>query len=108
MRRTILRTTFLGSALAASALGLGVAQASGEGAGNPDANSFVCPVLGGQAGDHGKSGAIGELPGGEGTLIGPNVKVPMHATNDDGAGSPGDHVSPGDANYSPIWFGLTN
>lgn len=108
MRRTILRTAFISGALAGSVLAFGVAQASGEGKGNPEADSFVCPVLGGQAGEHGNSGAIHQLPSGEGTVIGPNLKVPMHATNDDGAGSPGDHVSPGDPNYSPIWYGITN
>ena len=70
-------------------------------------DGFVCPVLGGQAGgDHGNSAPskFVTLPGGDITIIGPDVSVPIHATNDDGAGSPGgDHASPGDPGYTPIW-----
>ncbi len=70
-------------------------------------DGFVCPVLGGQAGgDHGKSDPpkFVTIAGGDTTVIGPNVSVPVHATNDNGNGSPGGaHASPGDAGYSPIW-----
>jgi hypothetical protein len=73
-------------------------------------DSFVCPVLGGQAGgDHGNSAPspILTIPSGSSSVLGPDVSVPLHATNDDGAGNPADHVSPGDANYSPIWSNLS-
>jgi hypothetical protein len=66
-------------------------------------DGFVCPILGGKAGVNGKSQKIIQLPGGDYTVIGPDVRVPMHATNDNGAGSPRDsHASPGDSSYSPI------
>ena len=70
-------------------------------------DGFICPVLGGQAGgDHGNSSPdrFVTIGGGDTTIIGPEVNVPIHATNDDGDGTPGgDHTSPGDENYSPIW-----
>ena len=76
-------------------------------AGPEKVDGFVCPVLGGQAGEsHGNSDPqkFVTIGGGDTTIIGPDVSVPVHATNDDGAGSPGgDHASPGDPGYSPIW-----
>ena len=78
-------------------------------AGPPDkGDGFVCPVLGGQAGEeHGNSDpanivALGDT--GDYTIPGPDVFVPTHATNDEGAGTPaGDHDSPGDDGYTAIW-----
>ena len=68
---------------------------------------FVCPVLGGQAGGENGNSALEPfvtISGGDTTIIGPNVNVPTHATNDNGAGTPGGgHASPGDADYTPIW-----
>jgi hypothetical protein len=77
-------------------------------AGGPETtDGFICPVLGGQAGgEHGNSSPdiFVTIAGGDTTIIGPDVSVPVHATNDNGAGSPGgDHASPGDADYSAIW-----
>jgi hypothetical protein len=76
-------------------------------AGPETTEGFVCPVLGGQAGEsHGNSSPdqFVTISGGDTTIIGPDVTVPVHATNDDGDGSPGgDHASPGDPGYSPIW-----
>lgn len=69
--------------------------------------TFVCPVLGGKAGQHGNSEKqpFVTTGGGFNTVIGPEVIVPVHATNLDGAGSPdGPFASPGDKNYSPIWY----
>jgi hypothetical protein len=71
---------------------------------------FVSPVLGGQAGEHGKSPVI-QIPDGYEfyTVPGPQVTVPIHATNMDGAGNPygeydnEDYAVPGDPGYSPIW-----
>lgn len=82
-----------------------VFAAAGE---NPEkTDGFVCPVLGGQAGqDHGNSDPepIVGIGGGDSTVGGPDVQVPVHATNDDGAGTPpGPHASPGDTGYSAIW-----
>ena len=70
-------------------------------------DGFVCPVLGGQAGgDHGNSNPtpISPIADGDYTVGGPDVSVPQHATNGDGAGSPGgSHSSPGDTDYTAIW-----
>ena len=71
-------------------------------------DGFVCPILGGQAGEvHGNSepGKFVTLEeSGDTTIIGPDVRVPIQATNENGAGSPhGDHASPGDPGYTPIW-----
>ena len=77
-------------------------------ANGPDTtDGFVCPVLGGQAGgEHGNSSpdVFVSIAGGDTTIIGPDVSVPIHATNDNGNGNPGgDHASPGDADYTAIW-----
>lgn len=65
---------------------------------------FICPVLGGQAGEHGSADVIITPPGGFNTIIGPNVSVPVFATNDNGEGSSvGPFVSPGDDGYTAIW-----
>jgi len=81
-----------------------------ESNGTPEkTDGFVCPVLGGQAGgDHGNSSPkpIVGISNDDSTVIGPDVSVPEHATNDNGAGSPGgDHASPGDSDYTAIWGG---
>ena len=71
-------------------------------------DGFVCPVLGGQAGeDHGNSSPepIVEIGGDDSSVLGPDVSVPIHATNDNGTGDPGsaNHASPGDEDYTAIW-----
>jgi hypothetical protein len=85
-------------------LALGIAAVmAGPGAGVARAD-FVCPILpiSDQAAENGKR--FTQLPNGDYTIIGPNVNVPDHATNQDGAGSPeGAHAGPGDPGYSPIW-----
>jgi hypothetical protein len=70
-------------------------------------DGFVCPVLGGKGGqnaiDKGKGKFI-EIADGDLSVVGPEVHVPVHATNQDGDGSPGgDHASPGDEDYTAIW-----
>jgi len=77
-------------------------------AGGPEkTDGFVCPVLGGKAGEaHGNSdpSKIVEIGGGDYTVPGPDVNVPVHTTNDNGAGTPdGPHASPGDTEYTAIW-----
>ena len=68
---------------------------------------FVCPVLGGQAGDgQGNSDPdpIVNIPSGADSVIGPDVTVPKHATNDEGESTPaGPHASPGETSYTAIW-----
>ena len=72
-------------------------------------DGFICPVLGGEAGgDHGKSSPDPIVPIGDddSSVIGPDVTVPTHSTNQDGDGGPGpgvDRARPGDEDYSPIW-----
>jgi hypothetical protein len=64
---------------------------------------FVCPVL---STDSVLNSPLGGALGIEGyyTIGGPDVTVPVHATNGDGAGSPGGPFSqPGDTNYTAIW-----
>lgn len=76
-------------------------------AGPPETtDGFVCPVLGGQAGQNGSAGVFVQIGGGDYSVIGPDVSVPVHATNGDGAGTPpGPHSSPGDTDYTAIWAG---
>ena len=64
-------------------------------------DGFVCPVLGGKAGEHGKSQAIFGIYGGDYSVRGGDVSVPAHATN---TGFPSiEHGSPGDLGYTAIW-----
>ena len=77
-------------------------------------NPFVCPVLtlpdqavqsSGQFNSIG-NGQYTFAPGAAGSADTFNGNVPNHATNSDGAGSPGGaHASPGDPGYSAIWSG---
>jgi len=74
-------------------------------AGVDTVNGFVCPVITTENVLHAKNG--GEL-GIEGfyTIGGPDVTVPVHATNGDGAGRPSGNpffAQPGDTNYTAIW-----
>jgi len=69
---------------------------------------FVCPVIITEAVTNSPKGAaIGE---GHYTILGPDVRVPMRATNSDGEGGPagsgtppGPHAQPGDVGYTAIW-----
>lgn len=65
-------------------------------------DGFVCPVITTDAVLNSPKGmAIGE---GHYTIIGPDVSIPIHATNGDGAGTPpGAHSAPGDTDYTAIW-----
>lgn len=65
-------------------------------------DGFVCPVISTDAVLHSPKGAA--LPSGEYTIGAHAVSVPITATNDNGAGSPGgSHASPGDNTYTAIW-----
>jgi len=72
-------------------------------AGVDTVNGFVCPVIKTENVLHSpKSGTLG---GGEFyTIGGPDVTVPVHATNGDGTSNPGGpFLKPGETNYSAIW-----
>lgn len=95
---------------------LGVALfATPAGAAPPEraADPFVCPVLKVAEQAH-KSGQFADLGNGESTILPGNAgsaetfngKVPSHATNGDGTGSPGGaHSAPGDTDYGAVWSG---
>ena len=91
----------------AAVIALSMVTATSAFADTPETtDGFVCPVLGGQAGDNGStpSGLFVTIGGGDTTILGPKVSIPKHATNDDGAGIPGGaHASPGDDGYTAIW-----
>lgn len=76
----------------------------------PSPTGFVCPVIETDNVLHSpKSGTLGPIDGDDGqvyyTIGGPDVPVPMHATNDDGAGSPGGpYTAPGNPVYTAIWY----
>ena len=67
-------------------------------------DGFVCPVIKTDAVLNSPKGvAIGE---GHYTIGGPDVSVPVHATNGDGTGTPeGPHSAPGDTDYTAVWSG---
>ena len=93
-----------GATAHAAPLALSTAQLdSVAAAGVETVDGFVCPVIKTDNVLHSpKSGTLG---GGEYyTIGGPNVSVPMHATNDNGAGSPaGPFATPGDTSYTAVW-----
>ena len=72
-------------------------------AGVETVDGFVCPVI--KTENVLNSPKSGTLGGGEFyTIGGPDVTVPVHATNNDGAGSPaGPFSKPGDTTYTAIW-----
>ncbi len=64
---------------------------------------FVCPVISTENVLHAKNGGSLGIEGYY-TVGGPDVTVPVHATNNNGAGSPGGPFSkPGDTTYTAIW-----
>ena len=70
--------------------------------------AFVCPVFNSDAvGEHNPN-AISIADGDSSIIPGKSqgLSVPDHATNGNGAGSPGGaHSSPGDTDYTAIWHG---
>ena len=65
-------------------------------------DGFVCPVITTDAVMHSPNG--GEIFDGDYTILGPDVSVPVHATNGDGTDTPdGPHSASGDTDYTAIW-----
>ena len=84
------------SLLALSGFGFAVEKTDG----------FVCPVFNSGSAVGEKNPNAIEIGGGDYTILGPNVSVPINATNGDGSGTPGGaHSSPGDTDYTAIWSG---
>lgn len=91
------------AAAQAEPLTLTAAQMDAVAAGAVDTvDGFVCPVITTDGVLNSPNGAaIGE---GHYTIIGPDVTIPIGATNGDGAGTPGGpHSQPGDTDYTAIW-----
>jgi len=66
------------------------------------AGGFVCPVITTDAVLNSANGIT--IGGGHYSVAGPDVTVPIHATNMDGDGTPfGPHAAPGDTDYTAIW-----
>lgn len=66
-------------------------------------DGFICPVISTDAVLNSPNGA-GPIGEGDYTIVGPSVSIPLHATNGDGAGTPGgSHSNPGDTDYTAIW-----
>ena len=65
--------------------------------------SFVCPVISTENVTHSVK-SIGPLAEGDYSILGPDVVVPVTATNDNGQGNPGvSYASPGESTYTAIW-----
>ena len=64
---------------------------------------FVCTVISTDAVLNSPNGA--EIGGGDySVIIEHDITIPVHATNGNGAGTPGGaHASPGDTDYTAIW-----
>jgi ABC-type phosphate transport system substrate-binding protein len=99
-----------------TAAALAVLPAGSAMAAAPDRaeNPFVCPVLtlpDQAVANSGTFNSIGNgqytfAPGAAGSADTFNGNVPSHATNAEGAGSPGGfHAAPGDPGYTAIWSG---
>lgn len=68
--------------------------------------AFVCPVIESQS--LANNPQAKQLPDGNYTVVpetanNGDLYVPVHATNDDGQGKPGDSAAPGDTTYTAIW-----
>ncbi len=67
---------------------------------------FVCPVFNSNSAVGAHNPNAVEIGEGDYSVIGPDVSVPLHATNGDGDGTPpGEHSAPGDNDYTAVWAG---
>ena len=95
--------SLLASGAYAGPVSLSDAQMDAVAAGGVErVGGFVCPVIFTDGVLNSPRGImIGE---GHYSILGPDVMVPMHATNGNGAGTPpGPHSAPGDTDYTAIW-----
>lgn len=97
MKRKLLAGFGAAALLAAATTGVAAAAPPGT------THGFVCPVLGGQAGVNGSADVFASPAGTYNTVIGPDVTVPVLATNNNGDSTPlSNCLSPGDSDYSAI------
>lgn len=96
-------TCLLASNAFADAMVLSDTQMDSVAAGGaPSPTGFICPVI---STDAVLNATNGIAINGAYSILGPDVAVPVGATNDDGAGSPGGtYASPGDTGYTAIWY----
>jgi hypothetical protein len=96
-------TCLFASSVYATPVSLSEAQLDSVAAGGVEkVDGFVCPVI--STANVLNSGNGIQIAGGDYSILGPDVSIPLHATNDGGAGSPGGaHASPGDTSYTAIW-----
>lgn len=100
---TTIITSIFASVTYAAPVMLSASQLDAVAAGGVEkTEGFVCPVIKTDGVLNSPKGiAIG---GGHYSVLGPDVSVPLHATNDSGAGQPGGpHAAPGDVSYTAIW-----
>jgi hypothetical protein len=99
----VVSTLLLAGGVSATPVALTDAQLDKVAAGGVErVDGFVCPVITTDGVLNSPNGAA--IAGGHYTIAGPDVAVPMHATNGNGAGSPGGaHSQPGDTDYTAIW-----
>lgn len=87
------------SSLISTLLMAGLASAASE-----RVDGFICPVFNQDSQAGAQNPNAEPIGGGDYTILGPDVMVPINATNQDGDGSPGgSHASPGKSTYTPIW-----
>lgn len=103
MALALFATGLFASGAYAGPVSLTAAQMDSVAAGGVETTTgFVCPVISTDAVLNSPNGAT--IGGGDYSIIGPDVTVPVHATNGNGAGTPGGpHSSPGDTDYTAIW-----
>jgi hypothetical protein len=94
--------SFAGASLSL-ALAAGLSFAPSAFAAVEKTDGFVCPVIKTEnVLNSPRGGTLGDT--GHYTIGGPDVSVPVHATNADGAGVPaGPHSAPGDSDYTAVW-----
>lgn len=99
----VFTTCLLATSAYAVPVSLNEVQMDSVAAGGVDkVDGFVCPVISTAGVLHSPNGI--QIAGGDYSIRGPDVSIPLHATNDGGNGSPGGaHASPGDTTYTAIW-----
>ena len=95
----------LASAASAAPVSLSEVQMDSVAAGGVEkVDGFVCPAIPTDAVLSAPGGKFFPIGDGYYSFHGPDVSVPIHATNGDGAGRPGgDFSTPRDTDYTAVW-----